>query len=338
MVARQYFLNSLFFGFAILIFSFVGCSRNQEIRWSTGPDGGNYFQSAQFTAELIREPLAKQGYALHLESSPGAFANMIKLGRQQADLAFSQFDVILYAAHHDKKMADYADRCQILLPFGEEAVHFFVRARSGNPNAPAMKQILTSLDVSKVFAGDFRSGSWVSAAIILKKFLNKDLPEKHSHGKISFAEQMDLLRSGVLDLVVVTLGWDSQQKNFLHSIPAKKMEGIGIIDFRGDTALLQELSSFYHLDVLPGYPWLGLAKSKIQTFYTKTYLLARSDANHDALRAFLTQVGFFPETRRVFRFGTGADQENLRHMIKDLPVHPELVKFAADELGMRQMK
>ncbi len=124
-------------------------------------------------------------------ASEGSYYNFLKVNKTGADIAFLQYDVLLYEAMQDlKRRYKKAEPIRILLPMGTEQIHIVVLKNSGK------KPIKSFKDLKKRRVG---IGSSLMGTNITAKYIKEVTGSKWENVEIPFDKSFKALFNGSID-------------------------------------------------------------------------------------------------------------------------------------------
>ncbi|MCX8000717.1 MAG: TAXI family TRAP transporter solute-binding subunit, partial [Leptospiraceae bacterium] len=140
----------------IILFLMV-CKGKKEVHLSlvSGDINGNYHKGAL----LLQKFAEKHGLNIDVQSSDGSFDNVLKVGKGQADLGFSQMDVLVYFDYLEGEYREASKNSLAVAPIELEYFHVLVNNKSGFKNFDDIK-------TKKFGIGSSRSGTQFTFGVI----------------------------------------------------------------------------------------------------------------------------------------------------------------------------
>ncbi len=161
------------------------------LRLMTGPEQGTYYQVGQEIAEQTGD------VGLHLQVIPteGSWANIVGLFNNDAEFAIFQIDAFQLAAKnlYNNNAQDLHNEIKVVMPLYYEEIHL-IKAKERVLDFATEEEFV-------VGCGRENSGSCLSAGVIAD-FYGK----KFHYVFKNYESALDDLRSGRLDLVILTAG------------------------------------------------------------------------------------------------------------------------------------
>ncbi|MCB1158058.1 MAG: TAXI family TRAP transporter solute-binding subunit, partial [Leptospiraceae bacterium] len=255
----------------VAIFAVFNCSKPKEkLSILTGGQDGNYYKAAQ----ELNEVLKKGFFELDIKESTGSIRNIGQLGSGAVNLALAQYDVIiLNALYLDEESKKLVNNCHVVAPMAYEVIHILTHKNSGI-------NTLDDLKGKKVVVGQERSGTWVSAYLIMKAVhdinITKDSNMIHLPDKDAIAK----LLAGEVDAMFLT---SMEGVPLLKDIPASEESKIKLVSVGSNYQIPQLIQNFYFVKQLSAntYPW---QKEDAFTYATPSYLLANKSFSREKVK------------------------------------------------------
>ena len=162
-----------------------------DLRLMTGDEQGTYYEIGR---EIAHET-DKVGINLQVMPSAGSWENIIALFNNDTEFAIFQLDAYIKAARnlYQNTTLDIRDEIKVVMPLYHEEIHV-IKAKERPLDFNTEEKFV-------VGCGLENSGSCLSADVIAE-FYGKQFKYVHS----SYEEALSDLKTGALDLVVITAG------------------------------------------------------------------------------------------------------------------------------------
>jgi TRAP transporter TAXI family solute receptor len=146
--------------FLVLVLTLICYGKAIALTIATGSAEGTYYKIAQDMKQLA----GKEGIPIEVIETGGSFENVNLLGAGKVDLAIMQLDVLRFVAEIMRKETglNVLQEAKVVLNLYPEEIHIIAK----NPTIRTLNQ----LDGKKVSVGPERSGSALTAEVLLAGF------------------------------------------------------------------------------------------------------------------------------------------------------------------------
>ncbi|HSK29382.1 MAG TPA: TAXI family TRAP transporter solute-binding subunit, partial [Candidatus Limnocylindria bacterium] len=146
--------------FLVLVLTLIFYGKAIALTIATGSAEGTYYKIAQDMKQLA----GKEGIPIEVVETGGSFENVNLLGAGKVDLAIMQLDVLRFVAEIMRKETglNVLQEAKVVLNLYPEEIHIIAK----NPTIRTLSQ----LDGKKVSVGPERSGSALTAEVLLAGF------------------------------------------------------------------------------------------------------------------------------------------------------------------------
>ncbi|MCX7999190.1 MAG: TAXI family TRAP transporter solute-binding subunit, partial [Leptospiraceae bacterium] len=296
----------------LFIFLFlIACKgkKGAQLTLVSGDINGNYHKGA-----LILQKFAeKHGLNIDVQSSDGSFDNVLKVGRGQAHLGFSQMDVLVYFDYLEGDYKEASKNSLAIAPIELEYFHVLVNNNSNFKN-------LDDVKVKKFGIGSSRSGTQFTFGVISNLLYKLDV---RSPNLISGDEEEAIKKvvSGELDgaFLVSTVG-----TKLLANVP--KEANVRLLSYEKNE-FPEQLKNYYATYPIPAgtYPF---QKEALNVPTVMSFLIANNNAPQEALKQL---IKLFYENEDKLDKQTNLFSENASEVYERLskagiPYHPLVVE------------
>lgn len=192
-----------------------------------------------------------------VQDSEGSYFNFLKVNKSGADIAFIQYDVLLYESMKDlTRTYKKADNIQILLPMGTEQIHIITLKADGKNGIKSFDD----LKKKKVGIGSSLMGTNITA-----KYIKEVTGMKWQDVEIPFDKSFKALFSGAIDAFF-----------FVGAKPIKELADLSVT-MRDKISLIsipanEQLDKAYEkINITPeDYKWL---ETPVETYAVKSVLV-----------------------------------------------------------------
>lgn len=191
--------------------------------------------------------------------SEGSYYNFLKVNKSNVDVAFLQYDVLLYESMQDlKRRYKVTDNIRVLLPMGTEQIHIITLQPEGK------KGITSFSDLKKKRVG---IGSSLMGTNITAKYIKEVTGSNWEDVEIPFDKSFKALFNGSIDAFFFV---GAKPVADLANIPISMRDKITLISIPADKAGKLDLA-YEKVTITPeDYKWLS---ANVETYAVKALLV-----------------------------------------------------------------
>lgn len=299
------------FLFTVLI-SFFVCKGKKEIHLSlvSGDPNGNYHRGAQ----ILKKVAEKEGLNIDVQVSDGSFDNVLKVGKGEAHLGFSQMDVLVYFDYLEDEYKEASKNSLAIAPIELEYFHILVNNKSGF-------KTLDDVKTKKFGIGSSRSGTQFTFGVISNLLYKLDVKAPNLIAGDE-EEAIKKVVSGELDgaFLVSTVA-----TKLLKNIPADA--DVRLLSY-DKNEIPKNLENYYATYPIPAGTY-AFQKEALNVPTVMSFLIANSNAPTEPLRK-LIQILYENEDqldRDTDLFSQNASEVYSKLAQVGIPYHPLVVEF-----------
>jgi len=205
----------------LVLFGSASAFGKEFVTITTATSGGSFYPSGVSLAQLLNEQLGdKLDTSFSAQSSAGSVENIDILQKKEAEIAYVQNNVILWAYEgtHDFKGKPYTT-LRTLFPMFDSQYHFFVTEGINN---------LQDLREKKFVVGRPGSGTETSGKLVMEALgmtYNDFKPEF-----IGQSEAVDALKNGLTNGIIMVGGYPIGAVSDLMATPVKRFKFLSLSD------------------------------------------------------------------------------------------------------------
>ncbi len=296
----------------ILLVSFFACKGKQEVHLSlvSGDPNGNYHRGAQ----ILQKFAAKNGLNIDVKVSDGSFDNVLKVGKGEANLGFSQMDVLIYFDYLEGEYREASKNSLAIAPIELEYFHILVNNKSGFKS-------LDDIKTKKFGIGSSRSGTQFTFGVISNLLYKLDVK---SPNLVPGDEEEAIKKvvSGELDgaFLVSTVG-----TNLLATIPADADVRLLSYDKKEIPKNLENYYSTYPISA----GTYAFQKEAVNVPTVLSFLIANNNTPTEPLQK-LVKIFYENEDqldKDTNLFSQNASEVYERLFAAGIPYHPVVVEY-----------
>lgn len=291
---------------------FFACTPRKEVHLSlaSGDPNGNYHKGA----EILKKAAEKHGLKIDVQISDGSVDNVLKVGRGEVHLGFSQWDVLVYFNYLEDEYREASRNSLAIAPIELEYFHILVNNKSGFKSLDDMK-------TKRFGIGSSRSGTQFTFRVIANLLYNLDINAKN----LIVGDEEEAIKkvvSGELDgtFLVSTIG-----TQLLANIPADA--DVRLLSY-DKNEIPNTLKNYYDTYSIPArsYPF---QKEELKVPTVMSFLIANTNTPTEPLKEL---IRIFYENEDQLDKDTNLFSQNASEVYEKLfqvgiPYHPLVIKY-----------
>ena len=303
-----------------MVFALCACGKSSDasaanvpLTFTTGGEAGTYYAFGGVLGSYVS---GKTNLTVTAVSSGGSQTNIEELDAGNAQLGFSQSDVMSYAYNGQRLFTDKVTSFSVVAALYMEQVQIVTMD-------PSIKTV-ADLKGKTVSVGASGSGTYYNAVDVLGAY-DLDVEKDINPVKQSFGDSAESLKDHKIDAAFIVAGAPTTAITDLAT--SGDVYLVSLDDEHIDKLIAS--SPYYSKNIISADAY-GLAEP-VTTVAIAAVVLANNDVSADAIYAFVSTIfENIPEIKE--QHGKGAELDlNFASSITDVPYHPGAAKYFSEK-------